>query len=89
MAVDNAVVSVAQTAVVLIAATEEIDVVVLNSGSGTVFIGPSDVDDTGDNKGWPLAAGAGVSLSLRDETLYGIAASGTHQVDVLINRAAK
>jgi hypothetical protein len=52
---------------------------VYNAGSATVYIGGPSVTTS---NGLPLAPGASIGVGARSE-LYGVAASGTHEVRVL------
>jgi len=60
-------------------------VVILNSDASiTVYIGGEDVDTT---DGFPIAAGASVSLDLIvGEAIWAVAASGTPNINMLFNR---
>lgn len=83
MTVAASVISAATTATALHTADADgAEVALHNSGSATVFVGPSDLTTS---TGFPLAAGATVSMRLSPaEAIYGIVASGTEDVSVLV-----
>lgn len=86
MATDVRAVSVATTATRLDTSSETdlargSSVAVYNNGSATIYVGDSDVTTA---TGFPLAAGASLSLDLDPaESLYGVVASGTVEARVL------
>ena len=58
------------------------ELMVRNSNAGTVYLGGSAVDTT---SGFPLRTGEPLSMHLLpNDTLYGIVASGTLDVEVLV-----
>lgn len=86
MAVAGARVAAAATPTIIADATRDRDgvtVVVQNpSGGSSVFLGGSTVSTTA--YGHELAAGSTITVTLkRDETLYGVVATGTVTVNVL------
>lgn len=95
MAITTASIAVTTTAIQLAAisgvtsaavgTTGHNTVTVVNTGAGTVYLGPVTVTASGVTQGLPLAAGAAFSLDLvADDVLYGISASGSNTVNVLV-----
>jgi hypothetical protein len=54
-----------------------------SGGSGVLYVGGSDVNNTGPNIGFALSPGESLSVDLIQDAIYGIASSGTHTVYVL------
>lgn len=79
----SAQISVGTTATVLVAATAfDQSVYLHNSGGGIVYLGGSNVSTT---NGYKLDNGEKLSIMVGDhEALYGVTASGTNVVGVLI-----
>jgi hypothetical protein len=81
MSVASSSVSVTTSATVLHTADSDgVDVILYNSGSATVSVGPSGVSTS---TGFPLAAGASLSMRLPPaDVVYGIVATGSESVIV-------
>jgi hypothetical protein len=79
--VKSAVVTVGTTATLLIAADNQHRICYLHSGTGSIYIGGSDVTSS---TGIHLQNGTTMEITLPfGETLYGITASSTHTMRVL------
>jgi len=77
----NTNISTTAAAIPTTAATGRISMAIKNNGSATIYIGDASVTSS---NGYPLAAGAEISLDVGEQVVvYGIAASGTQDIRTL------